>query len=295
MKPLATSEHLDPVDYTQPDFGDFYDQLPLWSAPFGLLLLDRVPIRSGITILDVGAGTGFLTLELAQRCGPTSTVIAVDPWTAGVNRLRRKLEQLALTNVRILEQNAADLVLPDASVDVIVSNLGINNFGNAEAVLRSCCRVIKRDGTLVLTTNLVGHMREFYEVYQRVLIDLGLSDRLDALAAHINHRGTVQSVTALLAHAGFQVFETTTDSFRMRFADGSSLLRHYFIRLGFMPGWKSVIPATAVARVFAALERRLNAAAADAGALSLTIPVACVEARPAPATSSHSRLTDATR
>lgn len=31
--------YLDEVDYNSPDFGDFYDELPLWSAPFGLLLL----------------------------------------------------------------------------------------------------------------------------------------------------------------------------------------------------------------------------------------------------------------
>src|SRR6266581_6865469 len=98
--------YLEEIDYTQPEFGEWYDELPLWSAPFGLLLLDRVSMKSGRTILDVGAGTGFLTLELAQRCGPTSKVIAVDPWKAGMNRLRKKIEHLNLTNVVLLEQDA---------------------------------------------------------------------------------------------------------------------------------------------------------------------------------------------
>ena len=70
--------YLTEVDHRAPGFGDDYDELPLWSAPFGLWLLDRVPVRPGLTILDVGAGTGFLTIELAQRCGAESTVIAVD-------------------------------------------------------------------------------------------------------------------------------------------------------------------------------------------------------------------------
>src|SRR5208282_1926821 len=61
--------YLDEIDYKTPDFADFYDELPLWSAPFGLMLLEHVSLRPGMTILDVGAGTGFITIELAQRCG----------------------------------------------------------------------------------------------------------------------------------------------------------------------------------------------------------------------------------
>lgn len=272
-------EYLEEVDYTRPEFGEFYDELTLWSAPFGLLLLDRVPIRAGITILDVGAGTGFTTLELAQRCGPTATVIAVDPWAAGMNRLRRKLERLGLTNVRLIEQDAADLDLPPASIDLVVSNLGINNFQNADAVLRACWRVTKPNGSLFLTTNLIGHMHEFYNIYRVTLIETGLPDRLAAFEAHVNHRGTVKSVSDMLDRAGFKVVGVTHDSFRMRFADGSSLLRHYFVRLGFLPGWKSVVPAGAVESTFEELERRLNAAASQEGELALTIPIACIEAR----------------
>ncbi len=64
------TDYLEPIDMNDPAVGGMYDELPLWSAPFGLLLLDRVRMGTGLTILDVGAGTGFLTVELAQRCGP---------------------------------------------------------------------------------------------------------------------------------------------------------------------------------------------------------------------------------
>src|SRR5258705_1829950 len=116
--------YLEEIDYTRIEFGEWYDELPLWSAPFGLLLLDRVPMKSGLTILDVGAGTGFLTLELAQRCGPDARVIAVDPWKAGMRRLRRKLDHLDIGNVVLIEQDATAIDLPDASIDLVVSNLG---------------------------------------------------------------------------------------------------------------------------------------------------------------------------
>jgi arsenite methyltransferase len=71
---------LTPVDLALPAVAESCDELPLWSAPFALMLLDRIPMRAGHTMLDVGAGTGFLTLGLAQRCGPQSTVFTVDTW-----------------------------------------------------------------------------------------------------------------------------------------------------------------------------------------------------------------------
>ena len=152
--------YLDDIDFQTPEFGDLYDELPLWSARFGLLLLEQVELRPGITLLDVGAGTGFLSIELAQRCGTDASVIAVDPWQAAITRLNRKLTHLRLENIRTLVQDVATLDLPDSSVDLIVSNLGINNFENPEAALRTCFPG-RETRQLYLTTNLVGHMAEF--------------------------------------------------------------------------------------------------------------------------------------
>jgi ubiquinone/menaquinone biosynthesis C-methylase UbiE len=270
--------YLDPIQFGYAGFCDLFDELPLWSAPFGLMLLDRVPMKSGLTILDVGAGTGFLTIELAERCGSSAKVIAVDPWKDALDRLRIKIAQRQLHNVAVLEQDASTLDLPQASVDVIVSNLGINNFEDANHVLQRCYQVAKPGAALLLTTNLVGHMAEFYDVYREALIELNQTDRLPALQSHINHRGTVESVTQLIQAAGFRVTEVITDSFRMRYANGSSMLRHYFIRLGFMEAWKSVAHSQTLQQTFEKLEERLNAIAQERGELALTIPMACLVA-----------------
>jgi ubiquinone/menaquinone biosynthesis C-methylase UbiE len=276
---MAAPDDFTPIEMTAPDFGDLYDELPLWSAPFGRMLLERVPLKPGQTVLDVGAGTGWLTLELAQRGGRGTTVIAVDPWAAAMTRLRRKIAYLGVSNVRLLEQDAGSIDLPDASVDLVVSNLGINNFDHAGEVLRTCFRLLRPGGTIVLTSNLVGHMQEFYDVYREVLAELRLTEQLPALDAHVHHRATVESMTRQLAGAGFTPGTVTTDTMRMRFADGSALLRHTFIRMGFLPAWRAIVPPEQEERTFSVLERRLNAEAAKHGELALTIPMACVEAR----------------
>lgn len=270
---------LEEIDASTPEFGDLYDELPLWSAPFGRMLLESVPLRRDITILDVGCGTGFLSIELAQRCGGDVRVIAVDPWAAAIARLLRKLEYMAIQNVRAIASDVAAIDLPDASVDLIVSNLGINNFENHQAAFAACYRVARPGASLFLATNLAGHMDEFYDAYRITLAELGFTDRLAALDAHVNHRATIDSMRVMLQGAGFEFVDAVTRTFRERFVDGTALLRHYFVRLGFLPAWKDVAPPTAVEQTMKALERRLNLIAAQRGELSLTIPAACVQAR----------------
>jgi arsenite methyltransferase len=62
-----------------------------------------------------------------------------------------------------------------------------------------------------------------------------------------------------------------------RFADGSALLRHHFIRLGFLDAWKAILPRADWEMFFSRLETNLNSLAADKGDISLTIPMAYVE------------------
>lgn len=274
--------YLDPIDIDTPEAGDLFDELPLWSAPFGLWMLDRVPMRPWQTILDLGAGTGFLSVELAERSGVDTHVIAVDPWHAAMARLRKKIVQRGLTNITLIEQDAAVLDLPDGSVDLIVSNLGVNNFADPAAVLRVCARVARPKATFLLTTNLVGHMAEFYDVFRQVLHETGQADRLGLLDAHIAHRATLASLRQLLATAGFTVDEEDTSTFRLRFASGSALLRHFFIRLGFVPAWKAVVTPGREQVTFERLEAALNRTASELGELALSIPMAGVVAHRQP-------------
>lgn len=43
----------------QKDFASTWDELPLWSAPFGIKILDLIDYKKNINVLDIGCGTGF--------------------------------------------------------------------------------------------------------------------------------------------------------------------------------------------------------------------------------------------
>ena len=130
---------------------------------------------------------------------------------------------------------------------------------------------------IALTTNLQGHMREFYDVFAVTLGESGLAAALEALVRHGEHRATVAGLRALLERSGFRVTRVEERTLPMRFADGSALLRHYFIRLGFMDGWKSVVAEADRERVFERLEVNLNTLARERGDLTLSIPLAYIE------------------
>jgi arsenite methyltransferase len=266
------------VDLDAPEAVLVYDELPLWSAGFGRLLLDRIPMRRGTTVLDLGYGTGFPILELAQRLGDTSRVIGIDPWETARQRALLKARVWNVRNAELLCGDAHAMPFPDGQFDLVVSNLGVNNFADPPAVLRECRRVMKNDARLALTTNLQGHMRELYEVYEATLVELGRSDLVPGLQRHVAHRATLEGLADLFARSGLRLSATHSEVASMRFLDGSALFRHYFVRLGFLDGWKSFVPETDQPAVFARLEKNLNLLAARRGELALTIPMAYVEA-----------------
>jgi SAM-dependent methyltransferase len=260
------------IDFASPAVVSAYDELPLWSAMFGLLLLGEVPLPSTGRVLDIGCGTGFPLIELAERLGPAADVHGIDPWSQALARAAEKIAVRQTPNVTLHEGSAAALPFADASFDLLVSNLGVNNFDDAAAVLRECRRVARPGATLALTTNLQGHMRELYAAFAELLTDDDAAR--ERLRLHVGHRATVASVRQLLDAGGFDVVRVVEREAAMRFASGSALFDHYFIKLGFLDGWKSVVPGRE-AELLTALRDALDA---RGGEVRLTIPMAYVEA-----------------
>jgi ubiquinone/menaquinone biosynthesis C-methylase UbiE len=267
-----------PIELDTPGVAAVMDELSLWSARFGLLLLEQVPLQSDMQILDLGCGTGFPTFELAQLGGATCRVIGVDVWHDALARATSKAHVYRLPNAHLVAADGARLPFPAATFDLIVSNLGINNFADAGAALAECFRVTKPGGRLALTTNLQGHMREFYDVFRATLQERNAGEYLERLTQHEQHRGTQESRTALVEAAGFRIARVVEDQTCFRFVDGSALLNHFFIKLGFLDAWRGVVDPADEQDIFAALEARLNDTARRHGELRLTVPMLYIEA-----------------
>jgi len=270
----AVSVRREPQD--DPEFAAAIDELPLWSAPFGLALLEAVPLEPGATVLDVGCGTGFPLLELAHRLGPRARLLGVDPWAAVLARAQAKCRAQDAANVLLVQGVAERLPLGDAVVDLVVSNNGLNNVQDLRKALRECARVTRPGGRLAFTMNLPETMRRFYDVLEETLASRGLAAVRPAVTAHIKaKRPPVEDVEAAVSAAGFEIDGRRFDRFTLRFASALALFSHWLIRIGFLEAWRDTVPAAERDPVFAEVARRLDAAIRPGEGLRLDVPFAC--------------------
>jgi ubiquinone/menaquinone biosynthesis C-methylase UbiE len=264
-------------DLDDSEIASAIDQVSLWSARFGLFLFSHLELRPNLRILDLACGTGFPLFELAQMHGASCQVTGVDIWKQAIERARWKANTLQSSNVEIVEADATQLPFEDGTFDLIVSNLGVNNFPDPDATLAECFRVSKPGTRLVLTTNPTGHMAEFYELFRQTLLELHKPVYLERLQAHEAHRGTKESLGDLLEAAGFRVTRIREDQFYLCYLDGSAFFSHFLTQVGFLESWRRVVDQEDEERVFTLLENRLNLRAHADGELRLTVPMLYLE------------------
>jgi arsenite methyltransferase len=274
MKKYLNSE----FDLNSDELIEVFDELPFWAAPFGLKLIDKVVLRKGIKALDIGFGAGFPLTELAMRLGNSCKVYGIDPWAAAIQRTRKKLLFYGIENVEIIEGVAESIPLPADSVELIVSNNGINNVEDLDIVLSECSRIMKQGGQFVLTMNLNNTMVEFYEILEAVLRDEEMTEEIEKMNQQIyKKRKPLDEFTMILENHGFSIKDIDHDQFDYKFVDGTTLLNHYFIRLAFLNGWKGIVPFEKQEFIFSEIEKRMNEKAVIDGYFKLSVPFVVID------------------
>ncbi len=255
------------------------DETPIWSATFGLKLLENIDYKTGISAIDIGFGTGFPLTEIALRLGDSSTVYGIDPWKEAIERVKKKVEYFGLTNVRIFEGVAEAIPLDNDSVELITSNNGINNVSDIEKVISECARIIKPGGQFIQTMNTDLTMFEFYVELEKVLKEMNLENEVDLMREHISQkRPPVDYMISLIQKHGFSIKGLVHDRFNYKFANGSAFFNHYFIRLAFMDSWIKFLPDDKMEQIFDIIESRLNEQARISGGFNLSIPYVLINA-----------------
>jgi ubiquinone/menaquinone biosynthesis C-methylase UbiE len=254
------------------------DELPLWSAPFGLRLLEKIRYRKGITALDIGPGLGFPLLEVAMRLGNTCKLYGIDPWEAAIERIKTKIKVCGINNVEVITGIAEKIPLVDNSVDLIFSNNGLNNVNDIKAVLNECRRITKIGSQFVFAYNTDKTMREFYSVFEELLRDKNMVNEIILVKEHVyKKRKPIEEFVRLLNESGYSINEISHYGFDYRFVDGVTMFNHFLIKLAFVDSWKELIPEEKQNVFFKALVEKLNQLAVSSGILKLTIPFVIID------------------
>lgn len=118
-------------------------------------LIDLGGVRTGMRVLDVACGAGAQTIRLAERVGPSGSVVASDISKTMLEHVRENAARVGFRNVETLECAAEELDMSIGPFDASICRLGLMLFPSPRKALASVKNVLKpgaRFASLVFTT-----------------------------------------------------------------------------------------------------------------------------------------------
>ena len=178
-----------------------YDQLQYSrQGENGIELIDKVAVKKGSYVLDLGCGTGFLTSILAERVGVEGKVVGIDPNGARLNIAREKYK--AQNNLVFVNGSSEDI--PSGPYDVIFSNLVMHWIEDKESTFRNVCDNLRVGGKFAF---LCGGKNSH-----------GWWDLTNTIAKQPLHLAPSEDYESIAQRCGFEVEFKSADAARYTFA-----------------------------------------------------------------------------
>lgn len=139
-------------------------------------ILDKAGIAEGQTVLDVGAGIGWVTIPAAHRLKSKGKVIALEPAEDSRTELLRYAQDLGVRDIiTVMDGQAEDLPLDSETVDIVLTRSVLCYVANKEQAITEFRRVLHPNGTLVCSEplNRYDHLRSGGFYHSKYLQGLG--------------------------------------------------------------------------------------------------------------------------
>lgn len=163
-------------------------------------ILADLPLKPGMTVADVGSGTGLYTLDLARAVGPAGAVFAVDIIPHFLRHVGKQAARAGLSNVTLVQSTTDALGLPPASVDLVFLCDVYHHLERPAATLAAIRGALRPGGALILIDLarepgksppwILDHVRADRSQVLAELAAAGftlVADRTDALGLRANY------------------------------------------------------------------------------------------------------------
>jgi len=241
-------------------------QIAAWLRTATDAMIDMAGVCIGSRVLDVAAGAGDQTLDLARRVGPSGQVLATDLSPQILALAADNARRAGCPNVRVQVADGEDLAVDADSFDAAVCRLGLMLFPDPLRGLRQMRRALRAGGGAC--TMVFGRPERnpcVGIVMSTALRHAGLPPRDPFQPGSLFSLGRPGAIDALFADAGFEEIATTVIDAPFRLPSARDYLA--FIRTSASPVRQilSALDAAAAASAWAEMEQRLHAFATADG------------------------------
>lgn len=178
----------------------FDEQAESWDALREQLLDQAAGLRtlvplipSGLTVADIGTGTGGMLPLLSEFA---EKIVAVDISQEMLRRAKARARALGLENVDFLKADLRDLPLEDASVDAAFATLVLHHATNPGAAIKEMARIL-RPGRVLVVVDLYAHRHEWLREEQG---DVWLGFTKDEMTGFLNKAGLGRIDFKIVSH-----------------------------------------------------------------------------------------------
>jgi len=212
-------------DISAPGWNAHSAMIRQWLAVATRAMLDIAAIGEDMRVLDVAAGAGDQTLDIASRVGPQGSVLVTDLSPAILEIAARNLAEAGFANAEIRVMDAEDMKLEDASFDAALSRLGLMLCPDPLAALSGIYAALKPGGracTLVFSTPQANPCVSI--LMQVALSHAGLPQADPFRPGTLFSLGKPGMIDDLFAKAGFADVATTAISAPFELASAAAYL-----------------------------------------------------------------------